>query len=169
MKFKPKGGVKMSKTEQIVKKELEKKAEPEKVDITTAKDSDIFAVCQENTHKYFESIEKSIPKYLQAIQGLQKESIEAYENILKASLALQYKFAKSFGAEFDFQKSCQNAAEETTVNLIRTRSIGDQVTLGIIDSYTDNIKAWNDSVKAFADVSISFFESWFSIFEIKRD
>lgn len=162
----------MSKTEQIVNKtELENKAEPEKkaVILVTEDSEDIFALSQKNADKYFESIEKSFSKYSQAIEGLQKEWLEAYGNILKASLSLQNKFASNLGLNFDFLTAIQNTVQDTTVNLIRTRSIRDQVTLGIIDTYTQNIKAWNDNVKAFVDIGKSALQSWFSIFVIKRE
>ena len=66
----------MSKTEQIVKKEPQEKAETQKAEIPAQEDSeDIFEVSQINAHKYFESIEKAIPKYSQAIEALQKEDL----------------------------------------------------------------------------------------------
>jgi len=154
------GGEIMSKTEQTTKNE-----ETTKSDRTT---TDIFAVYDENVDKYYDNVEKSIPKYSQAIEELQQEYLQTYENVTKATLSLQKEFLKKTGWSTNFPEATQKVFQDTTDAFVKARSVRDQVILATIDTAKQNIKTWNDNAKTFADLNRNVLQTWSSLFTVSK-
>ena len=58
---------------------------------------DAFSVYQQNVDKFFTSIKQSVPQYHQSITNVQQEYLQAYENIVDSSIALQKEYVKRLG------------------------------------------------------------------------
>jgi len=57
---------------------------------------DIFAICKENTTKFFNEIEKSSPTYVQSAINLHQKNIEAWKNVINSTIAMEQEYAKKF-------------------------------------------------------------------------
>ena len=141
----------MSKTEQITTSQEAKSEQSSK---------DIFAVYDENVDKYFDNVEKSIPKYSKAIEETQQEYLQTCENVTKAILSLQKEFLKKTGWSTNFPEATQKVFQEITDAIIKARSVRDQITLATIDTAKQSIKTWNDNAKTFADLNQNIMQSW---------
>ncbi|MGI0055820.1 MAG: hypothetical protein ACREAK_00425, partial [Nitrosarchaeum sp.] len=58
---------------------------------------DVFSVYQENVDKLFSDIKHSVPQYHQSITNVQQEYLQAYENVVDSTIALQKEYAKKAG------------------------------------------------------------------------
>ena len=140
----------MSKTEQITSQEAK----------SEQSSKDIFAVYDENVDKYFDNVEKSIPKYSKAIEEIQQEYLQTCENVTKATLSLQKEFLKKTGWNTNFPETTQKVFQNTTDAVIKARSVRDQITLATIDTAKQSIKTWNDNAKTFVDLNQNIMQSW---------
>ena len=147
----------MSNTEQITRSQ---EAKSEKGS------TDIFAVYDENVDKYFDNVEKSIPKYSKAIEETQQEYLQTCENVTKAALSLQKEFLKKTGWNTNFPEATQKVFQETNDAFVKARSVRDQMILTTINTAKQNIKTWNDNAKTFADLNRNILQSWQSIFTV---
>ena len=150
----------MSKTEQITKN-----VETTKSDRTT---TDIFTVHNENVDKYFDNVEKSIPKYYQTIKELQQEYLQTCENVIKAAHSLQKEFLTKTEQSINNTEATQKVFQENTVAFVKVRSVRDQVILATINKAKQNIKTWNDNAKTFADLNRNILQSWLSVFTVSK-
>ena len=143
----------MSKTEQISKEQTK----------------DNFAAFQQSSNKYFADIENSKQRYQQATSDLQDEYIKAWKNVVNANISLQKEFANKTGFNSNLPEATQNVIENITKNVIKTRSVRDQIAVATIETAKKNIKAWNDNANTFADLNRNIMQSWISSFTPKRE
>ncbi len=143
----------MSKTEQISKEQTK----------------DNFAAFQQSSNKYFADIENSKQRYQQATSDLQDEYIKAWKNVVNANISLQKEFANKTGFNSNLPEATQNLIENITKNVIKTRSVRDQITVATIEAAKKNIKAWNDNANTFADLNRNIMQSWISALTPKRE
>ncbi len=143
----------MSKTEQISKEQTK----------------DNFAAFQQSSNKYFADIENSVQRYQQATSDLQDEYIKAWKNVVNANISLQKEFVNKTGFNSNLPEATQNLIENITKNVIKTRSVRDQITVATIETAKKNIKAWNDNANTFADLNRNIMQSWISSFTPKRE
>ena len=143
----------MSKTEQISKEQTK----------------DNFAAFQQSSNKYFADIENSKQRYQQATSDLQDEYIKAWKNVVNANISLQKEFVNKTGFNSNLPEATQNLIENITKNVIKTRSVRDQIAVATIETAKKNIKAWNDNANTFADLNRNIMQSWISSFTPKRE
>ncbi len=143
----------MSKTEQISKEQTK----------------DNFAAFQQSSNKYFADVENSVQRYQQATSDLQDEYIKAWKNVVNANISLQKEFANKTGFNSNLPEATQNVIENITENVIKTRSVRDQIAVTTIEAAKKNIKAWNDNANTFADLNRNIMQSWISAFTPKRE
>jgi len=143
----------MSKTEQISKEQTK----------------DNFAAFQQSSNKYFADVENSKQRYQQATSDLQDEYIKAWKNVVNANISLQKEFVNKTGFNSNLPEATQNLIENITKNVIKTRSVRDQIAVATIDTAKKNIKAWNDNANTFADLNRNIMQSWISSFTPKRE
>ena len=65
-----------------------------KNETTQTKSKDVFSVYQENVDKLFNGIKQSVPQYHQSITNVQQEYLQAYENVVDSSIALQKQYVR---------------------------------------------------------------------------
>ena len=143
----------MSKTEQISKEQTK----------------DNFAAFQQSSNKYFADVENSVQRYQQATSDLQDEYIKAWKKVTNANISLQKEFANKTGFNSNLPEAAQNLVENMTEQVIKTRSVRDQIALTTIEVAKKNIKAWNDNANTFADLNRNIMQSWISAFTPKRE
>jgi len=130
---------------------------------------DNFVAFQQSSNKYFADVENSVQRYQQATSDLQDEYIKAWKNVVNANISLQKEFANKTGFNSNLPEATQNVIENITENVIKTRSVRDQIAVATIEATKKNIKAWNDNANTFADLNRNIMQSWLSACTPKRE
>jgi uncharacterized iron-regulated protein len=125
---------------------------------------DAFSVYQQNVDKLFTSIKQSVPQYHQSITNVQQEYLQAYENIVDSSIALQKEYAKKIGIAANIPETTIRAIRDSTEEFAKAASMQNQIALATIDATQQNIKTFNDNAKSFADLNKNILKSWISAF-----
>ena len=130
---------------------------------------DAFSVYQQNVDKIFTSIKQSVPQYHQSITNVQQEYLQAYENIVDSSIAMQKEYAKRFGIAANIPETAIKAIRDSTEEFAKAASIQNQIALATIDATQQNIKTFNDNAKSFADLNRNILQSWISVFATRNN
>ena len=123
---------------------------------------DVLSVYQQNVDKLFTNIKQSVPQYHQSITNVQQEYLQAYENIVDSSIALQKEYAKKFGIAANIPENAIKAIRNSTEEFAKAASIQNQMALATIDATQQNIKTFNDNAKSFAELNKNILQSWIS-------
>ncbi len=129
---------------------------------------DGFSVYQKSVDKVFSNIKQSVPQYYQSITNVQQECLQAFENIVNTTLALQKDYIHKTGMASNVSDSTIRAVRDTTEEMTKFATLQNQVVLATIDATQQNIKTFNDNAKSFADLNRSIFQSWIETFTIKN-
>ena len=135
----------------------------------TPETKDMFSVYQENVDKIFSGIRHSVPQYHQSITNVQQEYLQAYENIVDSTIALQKECAKKAGIATNIPQATLKVIHDTTEEFVKAASIQNQMTLATIDATQQNIKTFNDNAKSFADLNKNIIQSWITAFTTKNN
>ena len=130
---------------------------------------DVFSVYEENVDKLFSGIRHSVPQYHQSITNVQQEYLQAYENIVDSTIALQKEYATKAGITTDIPQATLKVIHDTAEEFVKVASIQNQMTLATMDATQQNIKAFNDNAKSFADLNRNILQSWISAFTTKNN
>jgi len=130
---------------------------------------DAFSVYQQNVDKFFTSVKQSVPQYHQSITNVQQEYLQAYENIVDSSIALQKEYAKKFGMAANIPETAIKVIRDSTEELAKATSIQNQIALATIDATQQNIKTFNDNAKSFAELNKNILQSWISVFTTRNN
>ena len=133
-------------------------------DKQTTNTKDVYSVSQQNVDKYFEGIKQQVPRYHQSVTNVQQEYLDACENIINSSIALQREFARKAGVTTNVPEAALRAIRDTTEEIVKASTIQNQIALATIDATQQNIKTFNDNAKAFADLNKNILQSWISAF-----
>ena len=125
---------------------------------------DAFSVYQQNVDKLFTSVKQSVPQYHQSITNVQQEYLQAYENIVDSSIALQKEYATKFGIAANIPETTIRAIRDSTEEIAKAASVQNQIALATIDATQQNIKTFNDNAKSFAELNKNILQSWISAF-----
>ena len=139
-----------------------------KTEQTQGTPKDAFSVYQQNVDKLFTSIKQSVPQYHQSITNVQQEYLQAYENIVDSSIALQKEYAKKSGIAANIPENTLKVIRDTTEEFVKAASMQNQIALASLDATQQNIKTFNDNAKSFADLNRSILQSWISAFTTKN-
>jgi hypothetical protein len=140
-----------------------------KNETTQTKSKDVFSVYQENVDKLFNGIKQSVPQYHQSITNVQQEYLQAYENVVDSTIALQKEYVHKAGIAANIPEATLKVIHDTTEEFVKAASIQNQVTLATIDATQQNIKTFNDNAKSFADLNKNILQSWISAFTTKTN
>ena len=135
---------------------------------TTASNKDIFAVYQQNVDKYFNGIKQSVPRYHQSVTNVQQEYIDAVENVINSTIALQKDFASKAGVTTNVPSATLKVIRDTTEEVVKAYDVQNKVALAAIDQAQQNIKTFNDNAKSFAELNKNIAQSWISTFTQKN-
>ena len=140
-----------------------------KNETTQTKSKDVFSVYQENVDKLFNGIKQSVPQYHQSITNVQQEYLQAYENVVDSTIALQKEYVQKAGIAANIPEATLKVIHDTTEEFVKAVSIQNQMALTTIDVTQQNIKTFNDNAKSFADLNRNILQSWIAVFTIKNN
>jgi len=130
---------------------------------------DIFSVYQENVDKMFNGVKQSVPQYHQSITNVQQEYLQAFENMVDSSIAIQKEFVIKAGIASDVPSTTLKVIDDTTEEFVKASSIQNQIVLASIDATQQNIKTFNDNAKSFVELNKNILQSWISAFTTKNN
>ena len=130
---------------------------------------DIFSVYQENVDKMFNGVKQSVPQYHQSITNVQQEYLQAFENMVDSSIAIQKEFVIKAGIASDVPSTTLKVIDDTTEEIVKASSIQNQIVLASIDATQQNIKTFNDNAKSFVELNKNILQSWISAFATKNN
>jgi hypothetical protein len=130
---------------------------------------DLFSIYQQNVNTFFKSIRSSVPRYHQSITNVQQEFIQAYENVVDSTVALQKEYARKIGIVTNVPETAIEVIQNTVEEVTKATSIQNQVTLVTIDATQQNIKTFNDNAKSLTELNQNILNSWVSIFTPKNN
>lgn len=136
---------------------------------STQNQKDIYAVYQQNVDKYFNGIKQSVPRYHQSVTNVQQEYLDAVENVINSTIALQKDYATKAGITTNIPSAVLKVIRDTTEEVVKAYDVQNKVTLAAIDSTQQNIKTFNENTKAFADLNKNVIQSWMSTFTPKTN
>jgi len=136
---------------------------------STNSQKDIFAVYQQNVDKYFSGIKQSVPRYHQSVTNVQQEYLDAVENVINSTIALQKDYATKAGITTNIPSAVLKVIRDTTEEVVKAYDVQNKVALAAIDSAQQNIKTFNENAKAFADLNKNIVQSWISTFTPKTN
>jgi len=136
---------------------------------STSNQKDIFAVYQQNVDKYFSGIKQSVPRYHQSVTNVQQEYLDAVENVINSTIALQKDYATKAGITTNIPSAVLKVIRDTTEEIVKAYDVQNKVALAAFDSAQQNIKTFNENTKAFADLNKNIVQSWISTFTPKNN
>ncbi len=136
---------------------------------STPNQKDIFAVYQQNVDKYFSGIKQSVPRYHQSVTNVQQEYLDAVENVINSTIALQKDYATKAGITTNIPSAVLKVIRDTTEEVVKSYDVQNKVALAAIDSAQQNIKTFNENSKAFAELNKNIVQSWISTFTPKNN
>ena len=136
--------------------------------IQTPTSNDIYDTCKQSVEKYFENAESTVPQYAQSLTSIQAECSKTCLNAITSAISLQQEFAKKTGISTELPESVRNVIVDTSKQIIKTRSVENQIVQAATNSVLQNIKTWNDNASAFADLNRNILQSWISTFTQAR-
>jgi len=137
--------------------------------IQTQTSEDIYDTYKQNVEKYFENAESTAPQYFQALTSIQAECYKTCKNAITSAISLQQEFAKKTGISNELPESAKNVIVDTSKQIIKARSVQNQIVQATTNSVLQNIKTWNDNVGAFTDLNRNILQSWISTFAQTRN
>lgn len=132
--------------------------------IPTQTSDDIYDVYKQNVEKYFENAESTIPQYFQSLTSIQAECYKTCKNTITSAISLQQEFAKKTGISTELPEAVKNVIVDTNKQIIKAKSVQNQIVQATTNSIQQNIKTWNDNASAFTDLNRNILQSWISTF-----
>ncbi len=135
----------------------------------TQTSEDFFDVYKQNVEKYFENAIDSIPKNLQSFTSIQSEWYNAWKTAINSAISLQQEFAAKTGINTDIPEAAKTAIVDTNKQIIKARSVQNQIIQATASAIQKNIQTWNNSASAFTDLNKNILQSWISTFTQPRN
>ena len=129
--------------------------------------NDVFSAVEETVEKQIQATEKSFPNYQTSVTSLQQEYVEAFQNIVDSTIALQREFANKTGINTALPEATESVVNKTNEQISKVQDVQNKVPLATIDATRQNIKIFNENAKAFADLNKSVMQSWITAFTPK--
>ena len=126
--------------------------------------NDVFSAVEETVEKQIQATEKSFPNYQTSVTSLQQEYVEAFQNIVDSTIALQREFANKTGINTALPEATESVVNKTNEQISKVQDVQNKVSLATIDATRQNIKTFNENAKAFADLNKSVMQAWVTAF-----
>ena len=130
---------------------------------TTSK-NDVFSTVEDTVEKQVHATEKSFPNYQTSVTSLQQEYVEAFQNVVESTIALQREFANKTGINTALPEATEDAVRKSNEQISKVQDVQSKIVLATIDATRQNIKTFNENAKAFADLNKSVMQSWVTAF-----
>ncbi len=82
---------------------------------------------------------------------------------------MQQEFATKTGIDTDIPEAAKTAIVDTNKQIIKVRSVQNQIIQATTSAIQQNIKTWNDNTGAFTDLNRNILQSWISTFTQPRN
>jgi len=135
----------------------------------TQTSENVFDVYQKNVEKYFENVVDSIPQHLQSCTNIQSEWYKAWKTTINSAISLQQEFATKTGINTDISEAAKTAIVDTNKQIIKAKSVQNQIIQATTSAIQKNIQTWNNSTSAFTDLNKNILQSWISTFTQSRN
>jgi len=135
----------------------------------TQTSEDFFDVYKQNVEKYFENVIDAVPQHQQSFTNIQSEWYKAWKNSISSAISLQQEFAKKTGIDTDISEAAKTAIVDTNKQIIKARSVQNQIIQATTSAIQKNIQTWNNSTSAFTDLNKNILQSWISTFTQPRN
>lgn len=135
----------------------------------TQTSEDIYDVYKQNVEKYFENAESTVPQYFQSLTSIQAECYKTCKNTITSAISLQQEFAKKTGISTELPEAVKNVIVDTNKQIIKAKSVQNQIAQATTNSIQQNIKTWNDNASTFTDLNRNILQSWISTFTQTRN
>ena len=122
--------------------------------------NDVYSICQQNTNKFFDECEKSISQYQQSISNFQRECLQSGRKISDSAIAIQREFANKSGVSSSVPEAGQKFTNDVIEAVESAYTIQNKISLAVIDTAVQNVKALNEQAKSFAEVNRNIAQSW---------
>jgi len=126
---------------------------------TSESQDDIFAVCKENSVRFFTEVEKSTPRYVQSAISLHQKNIEAWKNVINSTIAMQQEYAKKAGFKTPVPQETKKSIRDFTEGVIKAYAAQNNITVGATDAANRAIVALDENTKAFAALNQNMVDS----------
>jgi hypothetical protein len=120
---------------------------------------DIFAVCKENTAKFFTEIEKSTPRYMQSAFSLHQKNIEAWKNVINSTIAMEQEYAKKAGLKTPVPQATKKSIRDFTEGVIKAYAAQNNIAVDAADVANRAIETLDENTKAFAALNKNMVDS----------
>ena len=148
----------MSKQTQTIEKQTQTLQKP------TQTSEDFYDVYKQNVEKYYENVIDSIPQNLQSFTDIQSEWYKAWKTAINSAISLQQEFATKTGINTDIPEDAKNALVDTNKQIIKAKSVQNQIVQATASAIQKNIQTWNNGASAFTDLNKNILQSWISTF-----
>jgi len=91
------------------------------------------------------------------------------ENYNTSVLSLQKEFAVKTGINTKIPEAAKTAIVDTNKQIIKAKSVQNQIIHVTVDAIHKNIQTWNNSVSAFTELNKNILQSWISTFTQSRN
>ncbi len=135
----------------------------------TETSENVFDVYKKNVEKYFENVIDAVPQHQQSLTNIQSEWYKACKNTISSAISLQQECAKKTGINTDIPEAVKNVIVDTNKQIIKARSVQNQIIQATSSAIQKNIQTWNDSTNAFTDLNKNILQSWISTFTQPRN
>ncbi len=125
---------------------------------------DVFSTWKQTSDKYFDAVEKVIPRYHQSVTSLQQEYIQACDNSIESTIDYQRKFANKTGISTKVPEATLKAVRETNDQVIKSFDVQHKIALAAVDAARQNVKTFTNNAKAFGELNNNVMQSWISAF-----
>ena len=158
----------MSKQTQTLEKTQTSEKQTQTSEKQTQTSEDIYDVYQQNVEKYFENVADVVPQHLQSLTNIQTEWHKVCKNTITSVISLQQEFAKKTGIDMSIPEEAKNVLVDTNKQIIKTKSVQNQIIQATTNVIQQNIKIWNENASAFTDLNRNILQSWIATFTQTR-
>ncbi len=107
---------------------------------------------------------------LQQIKRLQQpKKTTTKKTSAKKKTSSRSEAAKKTGIETSIPEAAKNVIVDTNKQIIKAKSVQNQIIQATTSAIQENIKKWNDSTSAFTDLNRNILQSWISTFTQPRN
>ena len=135
----------------------------------TQTSENVFDVYTKNVEKYFENAIDAVQQHQQSFTNIQSEWYKAWKNSISSAISLQQEFAKKTGIDTDISEAAKTAIVDTNKQIIKAKSVQNQIIQATTSAIQKNIQTWNNSASAFTDLNKNILQSWISTFTQPRN
>ena len=130
--------------------------------------NNVYSMYTQNVQKYFENISKISPQYFQSITQLQEECLKTCEKTINAAVSVQQEFAQKLGVSTEIPNDARTAIVDTNKQIVRSITLGNQLTKTTIDSTVQNIRTYGDNIHSFVELNRNIIQSWVNPFTLRN-